>query len=68
MIKACIFDLDGTLADTLESMAAVANELMDEIGLERAAGGSFQILLRRGSQYAGSPLPEGCRRSAAYAL
>lgn len=35
MIKACIFDLDGTLADTLESMAAVANELMDEIGLER---------------------------------
>ena len=29
MIKACIFDLDGTLADTLESMAAVANELMD---------------------------------------
>ena len=35
MIKACIVDLDGTLADTLESMAAVANELMDEIGLER---------------------------------
>ena len=24
MIKACIFDLDGTIADTLESMAYVA--------------------------------------------
>ena len=28
MIKACIFDLDGTLADTLESMAYVANQIM----------------------------------------
>ena len=25
MIKACIFDLDGPIADTLESMAYVAN-------------------------------------------
>ena len=25
MLKACIFDLDGTLADTLESMAYVTN-------------------------------------------
>ena len=30
MIKACIFDLDGTLADTLESMAYVANEIMQK--------------------------------------
>ena len=29
MIKACIFDLDGTIADTLESMAYVANEIME---------------------------------------
>lgn len=34
MIRACIFDLDGTLADTLESMASVANELMTELGLK----------------------------------
>ena len=26
MIKACIFDLDGTLAYTLDSMAAVGNQ------------------------------------------
>ena len=31
MIKACIFDLDGTLADTLESMAYVANEIMQKV-------------------------------------
>ena len=30
MIKACIFDLDGTIADTLESMAYVANEIMEK--------------------------------------
>ena len=45
MIKACIFDLDGTLADTLESMAAVANELMDEIGLERQPVDHFRYYL-----------------------
>lgn len=37
MIKACIFDLDGTLADTLESMAYVANEIMQKYGLKSAA-------------------------------
>ena len=31
MIKACIFDLDGTIADTLESMAYVANEIMEKL-------------------------------------
>ena len=28
MIKACIFDLDGTLAYTLDSMAVVGNEVV----------------------------------------
>ena len=32
MIKACIFDLDGTLAYTLDSMAAVGN--MEEYEIE----------------------------------
>lgn len=29
MIKACIFDLDGTLAYTLDSMAVVGNEVVE---------------------------------------
>ena len=33
MLKACIFDLDGTLAYTLESMASVANALLEDFGL-----------------------------------
>ena len=31
--KACIFDLDGTLTDTLESLTFSVNETMKEIGL-----------------------------------
>ena len=34
MIKACIFDLDGTLANTLDSMAYVANEILRGMGLK----------------------------------
>ena len=33
MIKACIFDLDGTLAYTLDSMAAVGNQVVRKFGL-----------------------------------
>ncbi len=33
MYKACIFDLDGTLADTLKSLTFSVNETMKEIGL-----------------------------------
>ena len=33
MYKACIFDLDGTLADTLDSLTFSVNETMKEIGL-----------------------------------
>ena len=34
MLKACIFDLDGTLAFTLESMWAPANEMLRQFGLK----------------------------------
>ena len=38
MIKACIFDLDGTLADTLDSMAYVTNIIMEN-RLKYTSGG-----------------------------
>ena len=33
MYKVCIFDLDGTIADTVESMAYVGNQVLQEFGL-----------------------------------
>ncbi len=55
MLKACIFDLDGTLADTLESMAYVTNEIIDQFGLRRLkvedflyySGDGANMLMRR---------------------
>ena len=54
MIKACIFDLDGTLADTLESMAYVANQIMEKFSLKSQPTDNFRyysgegvVLVRR---------------------
>ena len=33
MMKACIFDLDGTLTDTLDSLVYSVNETMKEMNL-----------------------------------
>ncbi len=35
MYKVCIFDLDGTLTDTLESLTYSVNETMKEVGMPR---------------------------------
>ena len=63
MIKACIFDLDGTLADTLESMAYVANVIMKKFGLKELPVDNFRyysgeganMLMRRCLKDAGDP-------------
>ena len=47
MIKACIFDLDGTLAYTLDSMAVVGNEVVRKYGLKPMPIEKLQILLRK---------------------
>ena len=63
MIKACIFDLDGTLADTLESMAYVTNVIMEKFGLKTLPVDNFRyysgegasMLIRRALKDAGDP-------------
>lgn len=63
MIKAAIFDLDGTLADTLESMAYVANTIMRRFGLKEMPVDNFRyysgeganMLMRRCLKDAGDP-------------
>ena len=63
MIRAFIFDLDGTLANTLESMAYVANGIMREFGLSELPADNFryysgegaEMLVRRCLKDAGDP-------------
>ncbi|MBU5479932.1 HAD family hydrolase [Blautia sp. MSJ-19] len=63
MIKACIFDLDGTLANTLESMAYVANEILEKMNLQPQPTENFKyysgegadMLIRRCLKDAGDP-------------
>lgn len=73
MYKACIFDLDGTLADTVESIAYVANQLLVEFGAPAQpiedykyhAGDGGNVLMERCMRAAGadmSRLEEGQRR------
>ena len=49
MIKACIFDLDGTLADTLESMAYVANQIMRKYGYKDLPVDNFRYYCGEGA-------------------
>lgn len=49
MIKACVFDLDGTLADTLESMAYVTNEIMEKFSLKQLPVENFKYYCGEGA-------------------
>lgn len=49
MIRACIFDLDGTLADTLESMSSVANKIMESFGLNTLPTDNFRYYSGEGA-------------------
>ena len=72
MYKACIFDLDGTLADTVESIANVANQILERFGAPAQpvedykyhAGDGGNVLMERCMKAAGadmSRLEEGQR-------
>ena len=49
MIRACIFDLDGTLANTLDSMAYVANEILRNMGLKEQPADNFKYYSGEGA-------------------
>ena len=49
MIRACIFDLDGTLADTLESMSSVANRILGDLGLKKLPTDNFRYYSGEGA-------------------
>ena len=61
MYKACIFDLDGTLCDSVESIAYSANQAMRDLGFKEAGledyklfvGDGVDMLIRRLLHFAG---------------
>lgn len=49
MIKVCIFDLDGTLAYTLDSMATVGNEVVRKFGLKEMPVDNYRYYCGNGA-------------------
>lgn len=60
MYQACIFDLDGTLADTVESIAYVANQVLAKFGLPAQPVDAYKYYAGDG----GDVLMERCMRAA----
>ncbi len=50
MYKACIFDLDGTLTDTLDSLTYSVNETLKEMGLSAITREECRIFVGNGSR------------------
>lgn len=50
MYKACIFDLDGTLTDTLDSLTFSVNETMKEIGLPQISEDQCRMFVGNGAK------------------
>ena len=46
--KACVFDLDGTLCDSVESMADCANHTMRDFGLREATIQDYKVFVGDG--------------------
>lgn len=51
MYKACIFDLDGTLTDTLESLTYSVNETLKELGLSCITSEQCKYFVGNGARY-----------------
>ena len=48
MIKAVIFDLDGTLLDTLASLVKTGNQMLSDLGLEEQASDQYRYFVGDG--------------------
>lgn len=51
MYKACIFDLDGTLTDTLDSLEFSVNKTLEELGQERISKEQCRLFIGNGARY-----------------
>lgn len=60
MFQACIFDLDGTLADTVESIASISNQILERFHLPAQPVNDYKYYAGDG----GNVLMERCFRAA----
>ena len=49
-MKACIFDLDGTLTNTLESMTYSVNLTLEEMGLSKITKDQCRLFVGNGAR------------------
>lgn len=60
MIKAAIFDLDGTLADTIDDLLTGMNGMLVELGFQTRTREELLRFINRGARYfVGRSLPDG---------
>ena len=50
MIKACIFDLDGTLCNTLDSIAYFCNQTLKQLGYSNIPTDKYRSLVGNGAE------------------
>lgn len=48
MIKACIFDLDGTLCNTLDSIAYFCNQTLKQLGYSNIPTDKYRSIVGNG--------------------
>ena len=53
--QACIFDLDGTLCDSVESIAWSGNQMLRDLGLRQASLEDYKIFVGDGVDVADAP-------------
>lgn len=60
MIKAVIFDLDGTLADTMDDLRTAMNAMLRELGFpERSKEDLYRFINKGARKFVGQSLPDG---------
>ena len=67
MYKTVVFDLDGTLLDTLPDLAAAGNAALGQLGLPTHSTEAFRAMVGNGiSRLCMQMLPESCRDPATH--
>lgn len=59
MIKACVFDMDGTVSDTINSIAYFANNALEKYGLKGFTPDDYKIMVGNGASILVRRMVEG---------